>query len=854
MASFFGLHVLRKQINEDNREAFCKRVPLFLYLCRMKKYVDVIVPLPIASQYTYSRPSDLEESVQEGCRVVVSFGRKKFYTAIVTRVHYVAPDGYETKDIEEVLDTSPVLLPRQFLFWEWLSSYYLCTLGDVYKAAMPSGMKIESETVVVYNDEFEALQPLGDSEQRVLDLLSTDKEQCITQLQRAVGLKNILPVVKRLLEKEAIFVKEDLKRNYKPRTEARVRLMDRGLDDEGMRTLFDSMGRAKKQLALLMKYVELSGWMGRNEFLKEVTKKTLLEKSGATTSVFNGLVDKGIFEVYYQEIGRLDKSEVATLESNALNPAQQEAFRAILDNFHQKNVCLLHGVTSSGKTEIYIHLIQEVLKTGKQVLYLLPEIALTTQITERLKRVFGKRLGVYHSKFPDAERVEIWKKQLGEEEYDVILGVRSSIFLPFKRLGLVIVDEEHENTYKQQDPAPRYHARSSAIMLASMYGAKVLLGTATPSVESYFNATTGKYGLVELKERYKDIQLPHIERVDIKELARQKRMQGPFSPLLVKEIHDALERKEQVILFQNRRGFAPMMECHTCSWVPKCKNCDVSLTYHKGLNQLTCHYCGCTYQVPKSCPACGGVELMNRGFGTERIEDDIQLIFPTARVARMDLDTTRTRSAYEKIIADFEQGKTDILIGTQMVSKGLDFQHVSVVGILNADTMLNYPDFRSYERAFQLMAQVAGRAGRKNKQGLVILQTKSPDLPVIHQVMRNDYEQLYYDQLAERQLFRYPPYYRLIYVYLKHRNESVLDLAADVMAALLRTGLGDRVLGPDKPPIARIQTLYIKKMIVKVEQTASMAKVRDYLLAVQRSIIEDERFRSLIVYYDVDPQ
>ena len=854
MASFFGLHVLRKQINEDNREAFCKRVPLFLYLCRMKKYVDVIVPLPIASQYTYSLPSDLEESVQEGCRVVVSFGRKKFYTAIVTRVHYVAPDGYETKDIEEVLDTSPVLLPRQFLFWEWLSSYYLCTLGDVYKAAMPSGMKIESETVVVYNDEFEALQPLGDSEQRVLDLLSTDKEQCITQLQRAVGLKNILPVVKRLLEKEAIFVKEDLKRNYKPRTEARVRLVDRQLDDEGMRKLFDTMGRAKKQLALLMKYVELSGWAGRSEFLKEVTKKTLLEKSGTTASVFNGLVDKGIFEVYYQEIGRLDKSEVATLESNALNPAQQEAFRAILDNFHQKNVCLLHGVTSSGKTEIYIHLIQEVLKTGKQVLYLLPEIALTTQITERLKRVFGKRLGVYHSKFPDAERVEIWKKQLGEEEYDVILGVRSSIFLPFKRLGLVIVDEEHENTYKQQDPAPRYHARSSAIMLASMYGAKVLLGTATPSVESYFNATTGKYGLVELKERYKDIQLPHIERVDIKELARQKRMQGPFSPLLVKEIHDALERKEQVILFQNRRGFAPMMECHTCSWVPKCKNCDVSLTYHKGLNQLTCHYCGCTYQVPKSCPACGGVELMNRGFGTERIEDDIQLIFPTARVARMDLDTTRTRSAYEKIIADFEQGKTDILIGTQMVSKGLDFQHVSVVGILNADTMLNYPDFRSYERAFQLMAQVAGRAGRKNKQGLVILQTKSPDLPVIHQVMRNDYEQLYYDQLAERQLFRYPPYYRLIYVYLKHRNESVLDLAADVMAALLRTGLGDRVLGPDKPPIARIQTLYIKKMIVKVEQTASMAKVRDYLLAVQRSIIEDERFRSLIVYYDVDPQ
>ena len=820
----------------------------------MKKYVDVIVPLPIASQYTYSLPTEWEESVQEGCRVVVSFGRKKFYTAIVTKVHYAAPDGYETKDIEEVLDTSPILLPRQFQFWEWLASYYLCTLGDVYKAAMPSGMKLESETVVVYNDEFEATHPLGDSEQRLLDLLSTDKEQCVTQLQRAIGLKNILPIVKRLLDKEAIFVKEDLKRNYKPRTEARVRLVNRELDEPGMMTLFNELSRAKKQLAVLMKYVELSGWAGRGEYLQEVTKKTLLEKAGATSTIFNGLVDKGIFEVYYQEIGRLDKSEVATMEGNTLNPAQQEAFQGIMDSFRQKNVCLLHGVTSSGKTEIYIHLIQEALKAGKQVLYLLPEIALTTQITERLKRVFGKRLGVYHSKFPDAERVEIWKKQLGEEEYDVILGVRSSIFLPFKRLGLVIVDEEHENTYKQQDPAPRYHARSSAIMLTSMYGAKVLLGTATPSVESYFNATSGKYGLVELKERYKDIQLPHIERVDIKELAHQKRMQGPFSPMLVKEVHDALERKEQVILFQNRRGFAPMMECHTCGWVPKCKNCDVSLTYHKGMNQLTCHYCGCTYQVPRSCPACGGVELMNRGFGTERIEDDIQLIFPEARVARMDLDTTRTRSAYEKIIADFEQGKTDILVGTQMVSKGLDFLNVSVVGILNADSMLNYPDFRSYERAFQLMAQVAGRAGRKNKQGLVVLQTKSPELPVIHQVMRNDYEQLYYDQLAERQMFRYPPYYRLIYVYLKHRKESVLDMAADAMATMLRSGLGDRVLGPDKPSVARIQTLYIKKMIVKVEQTASMTKVRDYLMAVQRSIVEDERFRSLIVYYDVDPQ
>ena len=838
-------------INKGHSDKECLFFCIFAY---MKKYVDVIVPLPIASQYTYSLPPEWEESVQAGCRVVVSFGRKKFYTAIVTKVHYAAPEGYETKDIEEVLDTSPVLLPRQLEFWEWLSTYYLCTLGDVYKAAMPSGMKLESESVVVYNEDFEALQSLSENEQRLLDLLSSDKEQCVTQLQRSMGLKNILPVVKRLLDKEAVFVKEDLKRNYKPRTEVRVRLVNRDLDEPGMMTLFNELSRAKKQLAILMKYVELSGWMERNQYVSEVTKKELLERSGATTSVFNSLVDKGIFEVYHHEIGRLDKSKKTVSEINPLNPSQQDAFLSILENFKQKSVCLLHGVTSSGKTEIYIHLIQEALQQGKQVLYLLPEIALTTQITERLKRVFGHRMGVYHSKFPDAERVEIWQKQLAKEEYDIILGVRSSVFLPFKRLGLVIVDEEHENTYKQQDPAPRYHARSSAIMLASMYGAKVLLGTATPSVESYFNATNGKYGLVELKERYKDIQLPHIERVDIKELAHQKRMQGPFSPVLVKEIRQALEKKEQVILFQNRRGFAPMIECHTCSWVPKCKNCDVSLTYHKGLNVLTCHYCGCTYQVPRSCPACEGVELQHKGFGTERIEDDIKAIFPEARVARMDLDTTRTRSAYEKIIADFEEGKTDILIGTQMVSKGLDFERVSIVGILNADSMLNYPDFRSYERAFQLMAQVAGRAGRKNKQGLVILQTKSPDLPVIHQVINNDYESLYFDQLAERQLFRYPPYYRLIYVYLKHRKESVLDLAAETMAQYLRSALGDRVLGPDKPPVARVQTLYIKKMIVKVEQTASMAKVRDYLLSVQRAIVEDERFRSLIVYYDVEPQ
>ena len=601
-----------------------------------------------------------------------------------------------------------------------------------------------------------------------------------------------------------------------------------------------------------MKYVELSGVMGKGT-VKEVAKKELLQRAGVSPSILNGLVEKKIFEIYYHEIGRLNGCGGETFSLNPLNEHQQRAYGEITEVFLEKSVCLLHGVTSSGKTEVYIHLIDEVIRQGKQVLYLLPEIALTTQITERLRRVFGTRLGIYHSKFPDAERVEIWQKQLGAKGYDIILGVRSSVFLPFRNLGLVIVDEEHENTYKQQDPAPRYHARNAAIVLAAMYGAKVLLGTATPSVETWYNATNGKYGLVELKERYQEIRLPEILPVDIKELHRKKRMIGQFSPLLIQYIREALDQKEQVILFQNRRGFAPMIECRTCGWVPKCKNCDVSLTYHKGINQLTCHYCGYTYQLPRSCPACDGVELVNRGFGTEKIEDDIKIAFPEASVARMDLDTTRTRSAYEKIIADFEQGKTDILIGTQMVSKGLDFDHVSVVGILNADTMLNYPDFRSYERAFQLMAQVAGRAGRKNKQGRVILQTKSIDHPIIAQVMANDYEQMVAGQLAERQMFHYPPYYRLVYVYLKNRNEILLEQMADVMAGKLRTVFGARVLGPDKPPVGRIQTLFIKKIIVKIEYNASMGRARELLLQVQREMIEDERFKSLIVYYDVDP-
>lgn len=816
----------------------------------MRKYVDVILPLPLPKCFTYAL-SESEEEISVGCRVVVPFGRKKFYTAIVRNVHYCKPTEYEVKEVTSILDSSPILLPLQFKFWEWLADYYLCTQGEVYKAALPSGLKLESETIVEYNPDFESEVPLSEREQQILDLLSNEPEQCITKLEKESGLKNILNVIKSLLDKEAVFVKEELRRTYKPKTEARVRLVGSS-DERRLHILFDLLSRAPKQLALLMKYVELSGILG-NGIAKEVTKKEILQRASVSPSILNGLVEKQIFEVYHHEIGRLEK-EIDTVQPlNALNEFQQRAYDEVLSSFQEKNVCLLHGVTSSGKTEIYIHLIQDAIRQGKQVLYLLPEIALTTQITERLQRVFGSRLGIYHSKFPDAERVEIWQKQLREEGYDIILGVRSSIFLPFRNLGLVIVDEEHENTYKQQDPAPRYHARSAAIVLAAMYGAKTLLGTATPSIETWHNATTDKYGLVELKERYKEIQLPEIISVDIKELHRKKRMVGQFSPLLVKDIREALERKEQVILFQNRRGFAPMVECRTCGWVPKCKNCDVSLTYHKGMNQLTCHYCGYTYQLPRSCPACEGVEIVNRGFGTEKIEDDIKILFPEASIARMDLDTTRTRTAYEKIISDFEQGKTDILIGTQMVSKGLDFDHVSIVGILNADTMLNYPDFRSYERAFQLMAQVSGRAGRKNKRGRVVLQTKSIDHPVIRQVITNDYQEMVNGQLAERQMFRYPPYYRLVYVYLKNRNEALLEQMARVMGDKLRTVFGTRVLGPDNPPVARIQTLFIKKIVIKIEQNSSMSRARELLLRIQKEMVEDERFKSLIVYYDVDP-
>lgn len=725
-----------------------------------------------------------------GVRVAVTFGASKVHTAIVVRVHQDKP-AFNVKDIVDVIDDQPMLLEQQYQLWQWLSAYYMAPLGDVYNAALPAGLKVEE--------------------------------------------------------------------NYKPRTETYVDLCEPLRNEQSLNVALDLLKRARNQQEAFMHFLRISHWetiegTQTAEPVVDITREELMNVSRCSYAVIKSLVERKILFTYEREVGRLNDHGEEHLENvKRLNEAQQEAYNQIVFQFFKKNVVLLHGVTSSGKTEIYIHLIKKALEEKKQVLYLLPEIALTVQITSRLRHVFGDKLGIYHSKYSDAERVEIWKKQLSHHPYEVVLGARSAVFLPFQRLGLVIIDEEHETSFKQQDPSPRYHARSAAIVLARMYGAKTLLGTATPSVESYYNACQGKYGLVTLTSRYKDIQLPEIRVVDTKDLQRRKMMTGPFSPSLIAAVNEALKNGQQVILFQNRRGFAPMIECRTCGWVPKCTNCDVSLTMHKSMNLLTCHYCGYTYRIPAVCPACGGTDLRGRGYGTEKVEEYVGQLFPEARVARMDLDTTRTRNAYGRIIDDFSSGRTNLLIGTQMVSKGLDFDRVSVVGILNADAMLNYPDFRAYEHAFMMMAQVSGRAGRKGQRGKVFLQTKNKELPIIRQVVENDYQGFYEGLLEERRMFSYPPFHRLVYVFLRHRHDEVVESAGIEMGSRLRQGLGDRILGPDKPSIARVKNLHIRKIVIKLENGIDQKAVRLYLRTVQQQLLQDKRYAALQVYYDVDP-
>lgn len=772
------------------------------------RYVEVILPLPLEGTFTYVVPDALLDKVVPCVRLLVPFGKTKTYIGICDTYPSDHPnnnddnDGIKYKAILAILDDGPLLLPQQLQLWHWIANYYMSPIGDVYKAALPSGLKGED--------------------------------------------------------------------TYKPHTEVYVCLGKQFRGEQELHIALDGLARATKQQKVLMSYLELSGIANVPELvstdvtqtdnkqhnqLRAVSKDELRNTTHCSLAIINSLIEKGILQTYRKEVSRLNNGydKLQPNAIHALNDAQTIAYDKILLQMMAHNVTLLHGVTSSGKTEIYIHLIFKALQEHKQVLYLLPEIALTVQITNRLRCVFGNKLGIYHSRYNDEERVEIWQKQLSNEPYEVILGARSAVFLPFQRLGLVIIDEEHENSFKQQDPAPRYHARSVAIVLAQMYGAKTLLGTATPSIESYRNAQLGKYGLVTLSQRYKDIQLPTIEVVDIKDLRRRKLMSGPFSPRLIAAVRDALQRGEQAILFQNRRGFAPMIECRTCGWVPHCPNCDVSLTYHKSMNVLTCHYCGYTERVPEQCPNCESKDIKGRGYGTEKIEDEIMEVFPDARIARMDLDTTRTKNAYERLINDFSAGKTNLLIGTQMVSKGLDFDHVSVVGILDADNMLNYPDFRAYEHAFTMMAQVSGRAGRKGKQGLVILQTKNPELPVIQQVVNNSYTAFYKSQLEERTAFHYPPFFHLIYIYIKHRNNDIVESASMELGSRIREIFGNRVLGPDKPTVARVKTLHIRKIMLKLENGIDYKLAKQYLRSIRDTMMKEKRYGALTIYFDVDP-
>lgn len=772
------------------------------------RYVEVILPLPLEGTFTYVVPDALLDKVVPCVRLLVPFGKTKTYIGICDTYPSDHPnnnddnDGIEYKAILAILDDGPVLLPQQLQLWHWIANYYMSPIGDVYKVALPSGLKGED--------------------------------------------------------------------SYKPHTEVYVCLGKQFRGEQELHIALNGLARATKQQKVLMSYLELSGIANFPELvstdvtqtdnkqhnqLRAVSKDELRNTTHCSLAIINSLIEKGILQTYRKEVSRLNNGydKLQPNAIHALNDAQTIAYDKILLQMMAHNVTLLHGVTSSGKTEIYIHLIFKALQEHKQVLYLLPEIALTVQITNRLRCVFGNKLGIYHSRYNDEERVEIWQKQLSNEPYEVILGARSAVFLPFQRLGLVIIDEEHENSFKQQDPAPRYHARSVAIVLAQMYGAKTLLGTATPSIESYRNAQLGKYGLVTLSQRYKDIQLPTIEVVDIKDLRRRKLMSGPFSPRLIAAVRNALQRGEQAILFQNRRGFAPMIECRTCGWVPHCPNCDVSLTYHKSMNVLTCHYCGYTERVPEQCPNCESKDIKGRGYGTEKIEDEIMEVFPDARIARMDLDTTRTKNAYERLINDFSAGKTNLLIGTQMVSKGLDFDHVSVVGILDADNMLNYPDFRAYEHAFTMMAQVSGRAGRKGKQGLVILQTRNPELPVIQQVVNNSYTAFYKSQLEERTAFHYPPFFHLIYIYIKHRNNDIVESASMELGSRIREIFGNRVLGPDKPTVARVKTLHIRKIMLKLENGIDYKLAKQYLRSIRDTMMKEKRYGALTIYFDVDP-
>lgn len=832
---------------------------LIFYLYHMAietKFIDVVLPLSVPNLFTYRLPAELNEYIQIGQRVIVPFGRGvKLYTALVRRIHQTPPKEYSAKYVESLLDEQPIVNARQLQLWDWIADYYLANPGDVFNAALPGAFKLASESKVVLNTSFEGnpITDLTDQEYSIFEALEVRNVLTLQEISEILNIKNIHKIVKSLIEKRVIVVEEEVKYKFKPKLITYVRLSTYANEEKNLEQVFNQLGKAKKQLETLLTFLKINNRY--HETPNEVKKLDLQTQAAVSSSIINQLVEKNVLELYDVEESRLGKYRNELLSEKILNEHQEKAYSEIKESFKTKEVTLLHGVTSSGKTELYIKLINETLAEGKQVLYLLPEIALTTQLIVRLQKVFGNKIGVYHSKFNENERVEVWNEVLknNSERFQIIMGARSALFLPYSNLGLIIIDEEHENTFKQYDPAPRYHARDTAIVLAKIHQAKVLLGSATPSIETYYNAKENKYGYVELSKRHGGVMMPEILCADVKEATRKKMMKSHFTPDLLKLMTETFDNKEQVILFQNRRGYAPFMICEECGNVPQCNNCDVSLTYHKLNNVLKCHYCGSNKKMPPACNACGSTRITLKGFGTEQIEEELAIYFPKIRIARMDADTTRSKNAYHQIISDFEDGNVDVLVGTQMVTKGLDFDNVALVGILNADTMLNFPDFRAFERSYQLMSQVSGRAGRKAKRGKVLIQTYDPFHPIIRQVIEHDYVGMYNYEILQRTNFKYPPFYRIIHFALKHRDKDVLNAGAAEFANNLKIKFGDRILGPEYPVIARIKNLYQKEIIIKIEKSLSVVKTREIIKNLKNNFEVNSPYKSVKIIIDVDP-
>lgn len=819
-----------------------------LFAERKTLFVEVVLPLSIAKTYTYRIPFEWNDKIKVGVRVIVQFGKNKVYSAIVKTVSTEAPQKYEAKYIMDVVDDDAIVDQGQLALWEWMSDYYMCQLGEVMQAALPAALKMASETKIIASENPELDRAtLSDKAYLVLEALDVAGELRVADVTKILGQKSVFPLLRSLFEKGFILISEEIKERYKPKTKSFLHLASIYNDNEGKRLLLDSLNRAAKQQDAVLGFLQLK----KNK--EDISRQDLMEVSACGAGAITALIDKGVFEVHEKVISRFEGVDFLMTKEFAFSELQQGAFDEINTNFQEKDVVLLHGVTASGKTQLYIRLIEQALARGRNALYLLPEIALTAQITERLRLHFGNQLGVYHSKFNDNERAEVWHKVL-KNEFRVIIGARSSVFLPFQELGLIIVDEEHENSYKQFDPAPRYHARDTAIYLAHLHQAKVLLGSATPSVESYYNAKAGKYGLVQLLKRFGEAQLPEIEIVDIPEESRKNKMHSYFSETLLNGIKEAVERKEQVILFQNRRGHTPFVQCNTCGYVAKCVNCDVSLTYHKTSHLLHCHYCGHSEAPINVCPACGMPHMESKGFGTERVEEELEILMPDLRIGRLDLDSTRGKHGFDKIITAFDEHEYDVLIGTQMVAKGLDFGRVSLIGIINADTIINFPDFRAYERSFSLFSQVAGRAGRRDAVGKVVIQTYTPNHRVIEQVVQHDYDGMFMKEVTERKNFYYPPFYRLIRLDVKHPDQQQTLDSAQKLASLLRVTLGNRVLGPEPPLVARVRNNYIQTITLKIERgNVSIAKVKDLIRAAILSFELDKLNVGVRIQIDVDP-